>query len=93
MERFRNAILDRFDIKHLKSRCNHPSCLSRPEKEVFIYKYTTTRKIGIATLYVCATHLFDANSIVKKIKLISPSAIIQSRIGTVAQPGRAHEVI
>ncbi|MBI2076711.1 MAG: hypothetical protein HYT72_05690 [Candidatus Aenigmarchaeota archaeon] len=85
MERFRNAILDRFDIKHLKSRCNHPSCLSRPEKEVFIYKYTTTRKIGIATLYVCATHVFDAKAIVKKIKSLSPSSIIQSRIGTVAQ--------
>ena len=90
MEELRNLILKGFDIRHLKAKCNHPSCSSKPEKEVFIYEYTTKRKIGIATLYVCATHMYDANSIVKKIKLISPSAIIQSKIGNVAQPGRAH---
>ncbi len=85
MERSRNAILNRFDIRHLRTRCNHPSCLSRPEKEVFIYKYTTTRKIGIATLYVCAMHLFDAKAMVEKIKSLSPGSIIKSEIGTVAQ--------
>lgn len=84
-EAIRNLILDVLDIRKLRSLCNAPKCRNRTENEVFIYQYTTQRKIGLATLYLCGKHLNITKDLLKKIKAAVPDKIIQSHIGRVAQ--------
>ena len=84
-ESIRNLVLSALDIKKLRQTCNAPKCTNRTENEVLIYQYTTQRKIGIATLYLCSRHLSIAKDLLKKIKAAVPDKIIQSHIGRVAQ--------
>ncbi len=86
----RSIILSMLDITKLNRLCNISECCNSVDSAVFIYQYTTRRKIGIATLYLCRKHLHTANDIIKRIKRELPDKIIQSNIGKVAQPGRAH---
>ena len=74
-----NAITAAFDIKKLKNECNHPGCRNKPEKEFFIYEYSTRRITGIATLYVCAEHLTVARSLMTKLKELKPHIVIMSK--------------
>ncbi len=90
IERITNIILGTLDVRKLNKSCNFPDCTRKIDSEVSIYEYTTSRKIGFATLYLCREHLHVANELLKRIKEEVPNKIIQSRIGKVAQPGRAH---
>ena len=74
-----NAITEAFDIKKMKNECNHPGCKNRPEKEFFIYEYSTRRITGIATLYVCAEHLAVARKLMKRLKELEPRIVIMSK--------------
>lgn len=85
VDKVRDVILSALDIRKLRRVCNAPKCSNSTENEIFIYQYTTRRKIGLATLYLCSKHLNIARDLLKKIKTAVPDKIIQSHIGRVAQ--------
>ena len=84
-ERIRSLILGVLDIRKLNKSCNFPSCNGGVDNEVLIYEYTTQRKKGLATLYLCGRHISVVKDIIQRIKASVPDKIIQSSIGKVAQ--------
>jgi len=73
-------ILKDFDIRRMGERCNFKTCKNRPNREIFIYQYTLTRKKGIATLFLCDKHLNLIEPLIKKLKEKNPSMIIKNDV-------------
>ncbi len=73
-----NEITKTFDVKKLKSRCNFPLCNKRPEKEFFVYEYTTKKNRGIAKIYLCSKHIEIARNLMEKLRNIEPKMVIES---------------
>ncbi len=90
MEKMRGIVMNIYDIRQLDKRCNFPHCKSVPEASYDIFEFTLQRNIGIAKLYLCKTHLDSTTSLMKTLRKSFPDVIIQSKQGSVAQPGRAH---
>ncbi|MBI4170780.1 MAG: hypothetical protein HY514_03730 [Candidatus Aenigmarchaeota archaeon] len=91
MEKMRGIVMNSYDIRQLDGRCNFPHCKSAPEASYDIFEFTLQRNIDIVKLYLCKPHLDSTASLMKTLRKSFPDVIIQSKQGSVAQPGRAHE--
>ncbi len=81
MQEITDAIVQSFDIRKLKSECNHPNCFREPEKKVMLYEYTLKRGRRVfANLYLCSEHALSVKEILEKIKEIAPQMIIGSDV-------------
>lgn len=72
----RGAILEMFDIKKFKYKCNQRGCDREPKKEVLIYEYRRKKKIGLVKLYLCEEHL-DIRKLLSELRTIEPKMIIE----------------
>lgn len=86
-----NTILSSFDIKRLSTRCNQPDCEKKPEKIVSIFERSIKQRKEIARLYLCEEHINKIKDIKDKLDKSNKKSFIEIEIGTVAQPGRAHD--
>jgi len=81
MENEMKIILNMFDIRKLKLRCNEPNCENKPKKEVLIYEQTIRRgKKNLASLYLCNHHLNRPNELIKKLKEFCPTIVISAEV-------------
>lgn len=90
MEKMRRIVMNIYDIRHIDQRCNFPHCKKSPERYLDISEFTLQRNIGIAKIFLCKEHIASTAGIMKTLRKSFPDIIIQSKEGTIAQPGRAH---
>ena len=71
----RDVILETFDIKNFKYKCNKHNCDREPRKEILIYEYRRKKKIGLVKLYLCEEHS-DTKKFLSDLREIEPKMII-----------------
>ena len=77
MDKMQTVLLQKFDIRRLKTLCNWPECEERPTTEASIFEYSYKKgKKSFAVIYVCKEHVFMVRNIVNRIKEIEPAKVI-----------------
>jgi len=75
----RDVILEMFDIKKFKYKCNQHNCEREPKKEILIYEYKRKKKIELVKLYLCEEHS-DTRKLLSELRRVAPKMIIKSEI-------------
>ena len=62
-------ILENFDLKWLKRKCNFKGCKKRPMKDVLLFEIDrrTNTKIILASLYFCPGHCNKIKPVIERL--------------------------
>ena len=60
-------VLQRFDIKKLRTGCNVKGCKEKPKKELLILEFEGRKPVRrIASIYMCAKHCKEEAKFIEK---------------------------